>query len=577
MFDEKSLQQDLARARTEGDPDSVTTELRRIGLRVIVEARADQTLDDVTASLREVDERFTVEPLFPEADFESLPDGEDGVTVLDRHGYVASLPGVCRLDLTQNVFDIAAGLKEAGDFARVVPDMPTIDGGRLIGPLEKKAGEPGQNPVTDAWALKAMKVKEGWEAMSRAPGEGVRIGHPDTGWTNHVEWDAGGLDLSLQRNFVETDDPGNARDRLSPGHPGHGTHTAAVMVARGGIKPDYSGTTPPGRVTGVATAAKNVPLRAVTNVVIPPGYTEVARAIRYSIEKRLQVISLSLGGVPMSLHPDIYHRSVDAVRRNIIMVAASGNYPDWVPPGLRVTVEPAWWNFVIGVTGSTVEDKPWESSGRPVGVEISAPGHQVLTATGGNRHGYSLGSGTSYATAQVAGIAATWLSHHFPGGYRGSREAVHVFKDHLRSTARRPAGWNDYFGPGIANLHGLVTTRPPMGKAAVAEEVPEYSHVEALAHELGAESPEQVEALLDATLFAELDEAEREPCLIELRTLLWESNAVWQALTDKVGPSADTASTAGASEANELRELLAPLASQGLCDALGLGSPAAAR
>lgn len=589
MINSEQLQHDLDQAKADQISDSTTTAYRQVGLRFVIESSSDQSFEDVQHTFNRIHHQFEVESLFPEPDFETRSD-DNRASALDQHGYVAALPGLCYRDLSLNLFDVAEDIRNLGGFVRTVPDMPLEAETKLVGPTHEEADITDAASDSRVWALKAMKVKEAWEAMLPIkPGQGVRIGHPDTGYTSHVEWQAGGLDLTDQANFVERDAPKDARDRMTGGalnQPGHGTHTAAVMVAPGGIKEDYSDTTTPGRVTGVATAAVHVPLRTVTSVIIPPGFTEVARAIKWCIEKKLPIISLSLGGVPLTLHPDIWWAAIDATKKNHIIIAAAGNYPSEIPEAARFVVDPAGWDFVIGVTASTKEDKPWAFSGRrtvwPLPYpQISAPGHEVFTASGHNANKWSTSSGTSYATAHIAGVAATWLSKHFPNGYRGGREAAHVFKDHLKSTARKPAGWDDRFGPGIVDLHALVTSRPPMSKSDAEETSADYSHIESFARRLLAQSNHQVMTMFNQTLFPSLQNANKidiEKALSvwapEIHAILSQNptimGAMAQQLRDFPVDTDSSVSVIATQSAKTLRSLVSEKASRSMINALTL-------
>ncbi len=95
----------------------------------------------------------------------------------------------------------------------------------------------------------------------------------------------------------------------------------------------------------------------------------------------------------------------------------------------------------------------------PGTVTISAPAAEVRKANYKEYRGYDYSNGTSYATAFMAGVAALWLSCHYPNGYRGTRYAYLTFMEHVRRTARKVPG----IGPGlfgIVNAGALMTTEP---------------------------------------------------------------------------------------------------------------------
>jgi hypothetical protein len=80
------------------------------------------------------------------------------------------------------------------------------------------------------------------------------------------------------------------------------------------------------------------------------------------------------------------------------------------------------------------------------------------------------GSGTSYAVAAAAGVAALWLSYH---GRRaliaryGRNRLAGVFKQLLQETCRKVPGWDtDDFGPGIVNAKALLEAALPANPPA---------------------------------------------------------------------------------------------------------------
>ena len=117
-----------------------------------------------------------------------------------------------------------------------------------------------------AWPHRLIRVAEVWP---HTRGAGVRIGHIDTGYSDHQELQDV-FDLELQRNLIELDAPGDAADRFSTDvlidHRGHGTVVASAVASRGNIQPDES-TTGPGSITGIAPEAKLVPIRAIKSVI----------------------------------------------------------------------------------------------------------------------------------------------------------------------------------------------------------------------------------------------------------------------------------------------------------------------
>lgn len=317
----------------------------------------------------------------------------------------------------------------------------------LIGGVSSSA------PTPYEWSLDDMNTRQAWAVPGAdAPqGAGVLIGHLDTGFTLHPEVE-GSWQLKGSRDFV--DDDADARDELDSGvllFPSHGTGTGSVIA---------SGDGPAGvaHVSGVAPQARLLPLR-VGRSVIHLSMLGVTRAIRHASEQGCQVITMSLGG-PFGWW--FLHRAVqDAVDRGVLVLAAAGNQVGFV-------VYPAAFDEVIAVAASNLVRRPWSGSSRGSAVDVTAPGEEVWNAQtleqgGGLQFEVRPGSGTSFATANVAGLAALWLAHH--GSARLARYGAQlpaVFKQLLIASCRTPSGWDtERYGAGIVDAERLLHAELP--------------------------------------------------------------------------------------------------------------------
>jgi hypothetical protein len=324
------------------------------------------------------------------------------------------------------------------------------------------------------WHLDQMKVRQAWElwqqekAPGLLPGHGVIIGHPDTGYTEHREVFA--YLTSAGKSFLRDDhglEPPDARDDLWMTHdefletPGHGTGTASVIVSGEADRGDAA----PPEGSGVAPGARILPLR-VSRSVLHLDFGNLARAIAYAVDQDVDVISLSLGG---PWYSDFVRESIKKAQAcGVIVVAAAGNY-------LPATAFPAALPEVIAVAATNAAKTPWRFSGIGRLVDIAAPGEEVWRAraereNGGERHTVTAASGTSFATACVAGLAALWLSYH------GGREELaktyglalvpFAFQYLLEATATLGSADFDFrnerkHGAGIANAHALLDADLP--------------------------------------------------------------------------------------------------------------------
>jgi serine protease len=331
-------------------------------------------------------------------------------------------------------------------------------------PSARRARGDDDHPATAnnfEWSLEKTKVIEAWTLFgSRPPGAGVTVGHPDTGYTPHPEL-AEPSRLLVDQGFDFDDDDANPLDDLDDGfldNPGHGTATASVIVSNRGAA---VGNNAREFVSGAAPFASLIPIRTTETVVLF-SMRGLRQAIDHAVAKGVQVISMSLGGpLPSPALRNAIRRAGDA---GAIVLAAAGNQ-------VRVVVFPAAFDEVIAVAASTVTDGEWPDSCRGEAVDITAPGASVWRArverAGDGSLSFSVkrGSGTSYAVATVAGIAALWVSFHgFAALVRryGASNVPRVFKTLLQDTCRTPRGWDTRnFGPGIANAHALLAAPLP--------------------------------------------------------------------------------------------------------------------
>jgi serine protease len=313
----------------------------------------------------------------------------------------------------------------------------------------------------------------------------VLVAQPDTGVTAHPELRPG-IDTVRQRDLL--DDDGDATDPLTKrwwwmDNPSHGTATSSVVVSRR-----------PGQVTGSAPDASLVQLRSNKSVVLVLD-GDVARAIEHARRTGCHVVTMSLGGVGFS--PALRTAIRAAIRDGLIVLAAAGNQVGFV-------VSPANYDEVIAVAATNVVDRPWSGSSHGDAVDVAAPGESVWTARArrgsrGNEYHTSRGSGTSFAVALTAGVAALWLEHHGRDALirRYGADRIHpLFADLVRRTARRPAGWNAAeYGDGIVDAAALLAAPLPAvaptaeGVAAGVSAVAALSAEERLAAYLPGRSP----------------------------------------------------------------------------------------
>ncbi len=188
-------------------------------------------------------------------------------------------------------------------------------------------------------------------------------------------------------------------DLIGPDPPGtaaiHGTLIAGVIGAteNNGIG-----------VFGVAPHVKLLGLKACQPV---PGSQSggactsesIARALDLAIRRKVRIINMSLGGPRDRLVETLV---LQAARQGIVVVASVGNDGPEAPPRY-----PAGYESVLAVSAVGPSDKLYERANVGEGVDMVAPGVDIVSTVPGER--YNLFSGTSLATAHVSAVAALLL------------------------------------------------------------------------------------------------------------------------------------------------------------------------
>ena len=302
------------------------------------------------------------------------------------------------------------------------------------------------------WSTTAVGAQRA-QTQFGVTGAGVRVGHPDTGYTAHPQ--IAGPRLRIGDGYDFVDDVADPRDAMSGMHPGHGTATGSVI---------FSDSAP--ALFGIAPGAELVPMR-VSNSVIHFNFSNVVQALYRARDRGCHVVSMSLGG-PWAGR-SLSRAADQLVAEGIILLAAAGNHTQMV-------IFPALLDSVIAVAASNADSKPWRGSASGAAVDITAPGESVWRAHAFKKNGVlqfdiQRSSGTSYATSTTAGICALWLQRHGVAVLRaryGGRLAT-VFTDLMKAHCRSVTGWNTHrYGPGIVDAVGLLAATLPMfGGAAV--------------------------------------------------------------------------------------------------------------
>ena len=357
-------------------------------------------------------------------------------------------------------WDLAAALRAQPEVVHAEPMFRYLVPENIVRPAPRAAaaGAATHDPATDNdfdWSLRKANVLAAWPLFgARPPGAGIRVGHPDTGYTPHPELADPGR-LLIAEGYDFDDDDSNPLDDLNADfldNPSHGTGTGSVILS--GVGPATAGPGP--FVSGAAPHALLIPIRTTETVVLM-SMRNLRRALDHATTHGVHVVSISLGGLfPGFGTSNAIARAVEA---GTIVLAAAGNEVGFV-------VFPAAFEDVIAVAATNIRDVPWTGSSHGPAVDISAPGESVwraLTqrnAAGQFQFSVERGTGTSFAVATAAGVAALWVSFH---GWAalvrqyGAANVARVFKHLLQSTSRRPTGWDaTEYGAGIVDARRLL-------------------------------------------------------------------------------------------------------------------------
>ena len=242
------------------------------------------------------------------------------------------------------------------------------------------------------YGLNMIQAKSFWNQSEK--GRGINIAVIDSGCD--IEHENLRDCIAGVRNFTDEDDknPNIVTDRV-----GHGTHVIGIIGANG-----------KNGVYGVAPNSNIYVLKAI-NSSGTGKVSWVANAINYAIEKKVDIISMSLG---MSSNSEKLEKSVkNAIRNNILVVCAAGNEGDGNSESFEYSY-PASYADVISVGAVDKKGRPASFSNANLVIDLLAPGVEIVSTYPGNR--YASLTGTSMATPYVTGSIAllkVWSYNEF--------------------------------------------------------------------------------------------------------------------------------------------------------------------
>ncbi|GAA3457168.1 type VII secretion-associated serine protease mycosin [Dactylosporangium matsuzakiense] len=280
----------------------------------------------------------------------------------------------------------------------------------------------------DEWHLTALRIPE---AQGLSQGEGIIVAVADTGVEDKRPELAGAV-LPGQ-GFGEGNDGDGRSDRI-----GHGTAMAALIAGRG--LPNGDG------VLGVAPKSMILPLKAITNENGLGAPATIAAGVEWAIDQGARVICIAAA----TDEDDHLRQTIErALRSDVVVVAGAGNRP-----AATSVAFPARLPGVLAVGGTDSSGAHADIAATGPEVLVAAPAVKVMSVGLGDK--YRLGTGTSDATAIVAGVAAL-VRARFPD--LSAAEVVHRIT--ATATDKGRPGRDDEYGFGIVNPVAALTAQLP--------------------------------------------------------------------------------------------------------------------
>lgn len=243
------------------------------------------------------------------------------------------------------------------------------------------------------YGIEMIQAKNMWNKSNM--GEGINIGIIDSGCD--IEHESLKDNIVFVRNFTDEDkkNPNIVEDRV-----GHGTHVAGIIAANGVNN----------KIIGVAPLANLYILKAIDRT----GSGKVSwviNAINYAIEKKVDIISMSLG--MRNDDPKLEKAIKNAINNNIIVVCAAGNEGDGNADNFEYSY-PASYIDVISVGAVDKKAIPASFSNSNLVVDLVAPGVDIVSTYPNNQ--FASLSGTSMAAPHITGSLAllkNWSRQEF--------------------------------------------------------------------------------------------------------------------------------------------------------------------
>lgn len=238
--------------------------------------------------------------------------------------------------------------------------------------------------ISEQYALDKIQAPEAWDLTTGSTS--VTVGVIDSGICNHTD---------LNANLVTGKDFVNNSTVTTDDYDGHGTMIASIIGAKGN---NSTG------IAGVAWDVKLMPLQVTSGYDTEMDIRDTSDAIDYAAEEGIPILIMAYIGDTSN------YLEISINNYNGLICCPAGN------SGKNLDTNPAYpacntSNNIITVAATTSSDTLWSSSNYgKQSVDIAAPGVNIKGISSSST--YASKSGTTYATAYVAGAAALLLSYN---------------------------------------------------------------------------------------------------------------------------------------------------------------------
>jgi endonuclease G, mitochondrial len=302
---------------------------------------------------------------------------------------------------------------------------------------------------------------------------GIRVGHLDTGYTNHPEIEK--IKKDKGHNYIKP--PfwkslfGNKwrRNALDPvikvpllSWASHGTSSSSLLI---GDK-TRSHKFPEGKkdhTDGVFPYVDVIPYRISASVI---SFTRnIARGAGQAVKDGCKIITVSHATIRRSrMLEEVISYSYD---KGVIWTAAAGTHFAKLK---KIWIYPSKFPETIALAASTIDDEPWEWTHSGVAVDLCAPGYRIYRPYafrkfwnfGPVKYGYDYSDGSTFSAPITAGAAALWLAHHgeekLNQQYKEGWQRVEAFRKVMKESAteHKDPKHKGVYGEGLLNVVELL-------------------------------------------------------------------------------------------------------------------------